>query len=417
MIKYYLRKITSKEILTLLDQGVLSLANFFSGVIIGRICTKEQFGLYLLGFTIINFLMDLQGSFITTPFTIFAPRLQGVEKKQYLGSTFIHQLTMSIVASVLLILAALFIPHHFFPQGFVPVVWSLVLVIPLILLRDYIRRICFALLEMKSAFMLDLAVSILQIAGLFVLVRQEILSAPAALIAIGISSGAVGGSWIYLQRGTLILHLRRAKDDLKQNFLSGKWIYASGLLWSLITYIYPWMLTRFHGTAATGIWAAGLGVVALCNPLYLGMQNFITPRISHAFAGGGKSGLRKYLFKATVLFGGAIFICSLILMFSGNFLLVIFYGDKYAGYHLLVTILALNLLLVAIGFSFSRALFVLEKARVDFRINFFSLLLLLTAGIWLIKSYGAVGTALGLTIGNAMTAGLRITSILFLLKK
>jgi O-antigen/teichoic acid export membrane protein len=413
----YLRKITSKEILTLLDQGVLSLANFFSGVIIGRICSREQFGLYLLGFTIINFLMDVQGSFITTPFTIFAPRLQGVGRRQYLGSTLIHQLTISVGTSVILLLFALTIPSHFFPQDFIPVAWSLVLVIPLILLRDYLRRICFALLEMKSALILDLAVSILQIAGLFILVQQEILSSPAALIVIGISSGVAGVSWIFLHRRLMVLNLKRAKDDLKQNFLSGKWIYASGLLWSLSTYLYPWLLTRYHGTAATGIWAAGLGVVALCNPLYLGMQNFITPKISHAFADGGKISLRKYLFKATALIGGAIIICGLILMFSGNFLLVTFYGDKYVGYQLLISILALNLLLVAVGFSFSRALFVLEKARVDFRINLFSLLLLLSVGIWLIKSYGPVGTALGLMVGNATAAGLRIAAMIFFLKK
>jgi O-antigen/teichoic acid export membrane protein len=270
---------------------------------------------------------------------------------------------------------------------------------------------------MKSAFILDLAVSFLQIIGLFFLVRQEILSSPVALIVIGVSSGIAGLSWIYLRRHSLVVNLQRVKKDLMQNFFSGKWIYASGVIWSLSTYLYPWILTRYHGTSATGIWAAAMGVVALCNPLFLGMQNFITPKISHAFAGKGKRGLRKYLTRATVLFGGAIFICSLILLSAGDFLLVAFYGDKYAGNQLLVSILSLNLLLVAIGFSFSRSLFVLEKAWVDFRINLISLLLLLVIGIWLIRSFGTTGTALGLLIGNTAAAGLRITSTLFFLKE
>ncbi|HEX71760.1 MAG TPA: hypothetical protein ENN65_00375, partial [Candidatus Hydrogenedentes bacterium] len=34
--------------LTIADQGIVSSANFATSIIIGRMCSKEEFGLYLL---------------------------------------------------------------------------------------------------------------------------------------------------------------------------------------------------------------------------------------------------------------------------------------------------------------------------------------------------------------------------------
>ena len=51
-------KETRKSLLSLVDQGVVSIANFATGVIIGRSCSEEQFGLYMLAFTIMPEALD-----------------------------------------------------------------------------------------------------------------------------------------------------------------------------------------------------------------------------------------------------------------------------------------------------------------------------------------------------------------------
>ena len=38
---------------SLVNQGVVSATNFLTGVLIGRFCTKEEFGLFVLGFSIV----------------------------------------------------------------------------------------------------------------------------------------------------------------------------------------------------------------------------------------------------------------------------------------------------------------------------------------------------------------------------
>ena len=59
------------------------------------------------------------------------------------------------------------------------------------------------------------------------------------------------------------------------------------------------------------------------------------------------------------------------------------------------------------GFSFSRGLFAIERADVDFKVNFLALFVLLTFGLWLVRSLGAIGAAYGLLISNSAASGLR----------
>ena len=59
-----------KGIVTLSDQAIVSAVNFLTGVIIARTCSKEGFGLYTLGFSIMLFVVNMQGALIP-PLTWF----------------------------------------------------------------------------------------------------------------------------------------------------------------------------------------------------------------------------------------------------------------------------------------------------------------------------------------------------------
>ncbi len=84
-------------IVSLADQAVASVTNFVTGVIIARACSKEEFGLYMLGFSLILLMTDLQTSLITTPYMVYAPRLKGRAHALYTGSTLIHQLAFCLI--------------------------------------------------------------------------------------------------------------------------------------------------------------------------------------------------------------------------------------------------------------------------------------------------------------------------------
>jgi len=389
-----------RGIIALADQLVASATNFLTGVIVGRACTQQEFGLYMLGLSIVLLATRLQIALISTPYMVFSPRLSSHSRADYTGSTLIHQVGISVISGSFLVAAGFVFSFGVGPQGMAQVAWALALTIAFILLREYARNVCFSHLNFATAFFLDLCVSIVQIGGLLFLASRGSLSASAAYLVIGIACGCSVSAWLFWMRDSLSPRLNRVITDFRKNWDFGKWIFASGVLWEASVYLYPWILAYFHGTASTGVWAACFGVAAIGNPVLLGMSNFIGPKIAHSYAEGGTKSLRRFVLSSCKKFLLLVIPFSVALLLFGDQLVVLFYGDKYEGYGLVVALLGINLLTVPVGFVLSRALFAMERAAADFATNIVPFLVLLGLGIWLVKTFSTVGVALGLLVGN-----------------
>ena len=393
---------------TLVNQGVVSATNFLTGVLIGRFCTKEEFGLYMLGFSIVLLVMDLQISLVSTPYMVYSPRLKGTALRLYSGSSLIHQLALTTIVMLVLVVWGGFLSFGSGPAGLSSVVWALVVTIGFIMLREFVRRICFADLRMEIALIFDLCVAALQISGLLILAKFGLLSATHAYWVIGIACGVAGAGWFLLNRAGFKIQISQAISDLTHNWTFGKWVFASGILWAISMNLYPWFLTSFHGTASVGVWGACLGVLALANVPLAGVQNFLGPKIANVYANGGMLALRRFALKTSALLSIVMSILCCALLILGEPLLVLFYGEKYSGNGVVVFVLALSLVAASVAFSFSRALFAIERADIDFKINFVPLLILFTFGLSFVRSYGPLGAAFGLLIANMSAAAIRL---------
>lgn len=71
----------------ILDQGVSSGTRFLVAVIIGRMGSKEQLGLYALANTVVMFLSAMQNALILSAYTVYSPRLKGRALELYNGSS------------------------------------------------------------------------------------------------------------------------------------------------------------------------------------------------------------------------------------------------------------------------------------------------------------------------------------------
>jgi O-antigen/teichoic acid export membrane protein len=398
--------------LSLADQAVASVTNFATGVIIARASSKEEFGLYMLGFTLILLVTDLQTSLIATPYMVYAPRLQGRAHAQYTGSTLIHQVVFSLLATVVVIGGACAARFGVGPHGLEPVLWALAGVGSLIMLREFVRRICFASLKLRTVFVFDASIGLAQICGLLVLAHFKLLSAARAYWVIGAICGLAVLCWLWLNRHHYYLRIDESVLDLKRNLIFGKWVFASGLLWTASTNLYPWLLAFFHGAAAAGVFAACLGVVSASNPVLLGIQNFLGPKIAHVYATRGQIGLRKFVLKISGSMAVPVALLTLIMITWGDRFIGLLYGSRYTGNGRVVAVLACNLLLSAVVFSYSRALFAIERADLDFGLNFAAISIMLTLGLWLVKTHGPLGAALGLIIAGGVTSILRVGAFL-----
>ncbi len=389
--------------LALADQIVASATNFLTGVIVGRTCAPSEFGLYLLGFSIVTIAMTGQNTLVIAPFTVLRPRLNARQGAVYSGSTLVHQVGLSLITLVALATALVVITRSTAPKGLANVVFALLLAITFILLREFARRLCFANLQFRTAIILDTASAVLQLGMLAIAAANDVVSANVAYRIIGAASAVVAVSWLVLYRRSFIVSRPRVREDLAANWSIGKWLLASALLWESNVTLYPWLLTAFHGTETTGVWAACFGVIAIANPLILGMQNSLGPQMAHAFARGGLPQLQRFMRWATAIFSLIIApIAAFILLFGGN-LVEFIYGDAYSNHGWVVVPLALELLIAPVRYVVSRALVVIGRSDVDFVTNTVSLIVLLAAGIWLARALGPLGVAMGILAGSVGT--------------
>lgn len=404
----------SQGFFSLADQAVASITNFATGVILARCCSKEEFGLYMLGFTVILLVTDVQTSLIATPYMVFAPRLKGGKHALYSGSTLVHQLVFSLITMVILAVGALVTHFGIGPQGLSRVMGVLSTVIAVIMMREFVRRVCFARLKLKAAFVFDACVGAGQIAGLLLIARLGWLSANSAYWLIGAACGAGVAWWLWTDRNYFRPRAGASIADLKRNWTFGKWVFASGLLWTASTNLYPWLLAFFHGAAAAGTFAACMGVVSASNPVLLGIQNLVGPKIAHEYANNGPIALRRLVLRISGIIALPLSLLTVVLILWGDRFVGMLYGRQYTGNMAVVAVLACNLLVTAVAFAFSRALFAVERADLDFRLNLAAIAIMATLGLWLVRSYGPLGAALGLLIAIVLTSTVRAVVFLML---
>ncbi|MCC6797175.1 MAG: oligosaccharide flippase family protein [Candidatus Hydrogenedentes bacterium] len=401
--------------LSIADQIVASATTFIAGALIGRMCSKEEFGLYTIGFSLLTLLMTVQASLIATPFMIRIPGLKNDEAKLFSGSSLIHQLAFGVSVSVCVAIAGgiSVIDNAAMGQALI----ALGAVLAVLLLRDYVRQTCFARLAYVQALTLDVLLALLQIGGLAALYLSGNLHAWTAFLVLGLACAITALHWAMITRGERRIDITNVSRDFRNSWSSGKWLLASGLVWAISMNLYAWIVAAFHGTASAGSWAAALGVMTLINPLMLGVQNYLGPRIMHANAEGGINRLRRTVRDAGLMFFALLFVFTVAMYFCGDLLVSTIYGAKYAGNGTLVVLLSLNATILTVGFAVSRGLFALQLASIDFYVNFVALACFMLFGIALVRSIGPVGAALAQIATNALATLVRTIAFMRVSKR
>jgi len=398
-----------RGLIALCDQGVVSATNFATGVIIGRVCGKAELGVYMLAWTLITLTTDISATLTTTPYTVFSPQLRPRRRSQYLASILGYQLLLSMLFALTMAAGGLLGSWRGWVSPSVAgVVTTTAAVITFLNLREFVRRVSFADLRMHWALAIDAIACLAQLGGMLLLLHFGGLTASRTLTLLGISCSVAAGTWLTVHRRAFLCHTRIFAQDFTRTWQFTKWVLASCILSVFARYLYPWVLTAFHGTSVTGIWAACLGIVALGNPVLMGLGNYVGPKIATVYAISGIATMKRYVYRASLLFALMLLPVVLILAAWGDHIVTGLYGSAYAGNGGVILLLALNLLITAFTYPFFCGLFTLECTKADLLINLVAVTLLFTIGIAAVKSYAALGTAATLFATTVVTSAIRL---------
>ncbi|MGO9021236.1 MAG: lipopolysaccharide biosynthesis protein [Syntrophobacteraceae bacterium] len=385
--------------ITIVDQAVASATNFVTGVIIGRACSKAELGFYMLGFTIMLFANGVQQALILSPYIVFSAQRENDRLRLYTGSSLVYQVGLCVLTTLCLAIAAAVLAFISGSERLDAILWALSAVMPLILLREFARQVSFARLQAGVALLLDCGVFAVQTGGLLLLASNGMLSASRAYWLIGAACGAVALIWLVWSRGAFAFAAAQIVPDLRQNWRLARWLFGSTVARAGSSQMYPWILTAFHGAAATGVLAACRGILFFANPFLIGLQNFLGPKFAHEFHKKGSGGLYRATVRAVLVIAALMGVFCLAMLLFGGSILTIAYGEKYAGYGVVIAVLALAQLASAVNTPLTASLMAMERTDVEFKASLAAVVVMSTIGIWLVKSLGPLGVGYGLLAG------------------
>lgn len=396
-----------KSFASIIDQCIISLTTFISGLIIARSCTKEEFGLYALGFSIIIFILTIQNSIISSPYMIFGSRFHGNRLKAYTGSTLIQQMAFCFISFCLLYFGGLLI-SDVAPYGLDLIFRDIGLIISFILLKEFIRIFFLTKLLIKSVLALDLIVSFLQIGALLSFSHLNILTPQIAYWVIGLACGIASAMWaLKIVRSLSLIHSEIVFDS-KRNIGFGKWYFFSNITILMIAQLNLWLLAMYHGTAAAAILAACQGVINLSNPFQLGIKNILGPVMVRILDYKGIKRLSQMVKNASIFIFAIMGLFCVIIYFFGGHLVTLLYGSGYSSTKHLVFLLSISSFLLALSIAYHCGLMAIERPDLNFKADLFASFVTL-CGLLLVKYFGMLGVSINLIIGASLSTLWRST--------
>lgn len=394
--------------LSLVDQAIVSATSFLTTLVIGRICGAEELGIYSLAFTLVVLISNLQTAVFSTPYTIYGSRLSGRIRDQYAGSVLMHCVMLMVASSVCLALVAAGLsvlqPENQHPE----LIWILAGALPLLLLREFVRRFAFAHLRIVLVLGLDSLAATIQLLGLWLLVQYDQLTTINVYLIMGAACAIAGGGALVLLKDGFSIQWKNVFPELRKSWLLGRWLAASRLTAMIQVYAVHWILAAVSGASATGVYAACMTLLLAANPFVIGIGNLLEPRAARAMAERGVPHLRRVVWKATQLLGSVMAVYCLFLIFFGGWLVSLLYtGSQFENQGPTVAILALAALVNAWETGATYGLRVLERPDLSFRASLLSLCITLTLAIFLVQPYGTVGGASAVLAGDSAAAALR----------
>ncbi len=397
--------------LSLVDQAVVSGTNFATSVIIGRLCSADDMGVYYLALSIVYFVRGIQEQVTCVPYMVYHHKRNSIELPAYTGSSLIHQAAGALLAMVGLCGFGLAINAGWGPVALQNTIWVLVTALPLMLLREYLRQLCFAHFRMTTAVILDIGVATLQVGSLVWLGVSGMLTIPMVYAVMAGACGLTAAVWFTLFKEDFHFRPKQYWTDWKENWSFARWAVASQLVGSSTPYILPWFVVSALGAAETGLLAVSNTLVGLANMFVMGIANFLTPQATLAYSQGGTAGLKRVMRNISLLFTAVLGSFFGVVLFWGDVLVAFVYGPGYAGAGSIVAVAAAGLWATSMALTAGNGLCAMDRPSANFRADVYSLIATIASSAFLIPTCGALGAAWSALIGVSVDATLRFATL------
>ncbi len=383
------------------DQGFTSIASFLVGVLIARSCTRAEYGVFVMGLSLIRFIIGIQESLVSVPYTVQYPRYGKEGRNACLGSNVVLQLSICFVVLIGFVVGSRVTSALGENVALARIVFALCAASLALMIREFLRFVLLAELRVWTCLAMGLAANVLTIGALSWTQHNCTLSASGAFLIITCCSGipAVIVSLLYWRQPRFMAN--QIRRDCVSNWDLGKWLLARTLAYVVAVSTYPFALAAFDGTTQVGVYGACLQLALLLNPLFMGLSSYLRPRTARVATDNPRR-LRSMVF--TMVAGLSLPIVMLVTaaLIWGDWAMVHLYGPGYGGTRWILVTCVLATGMYVLGAPFSIAFEAVRRTDLTFIGRFVGAVATLTVGVAGTRMLGPQGAAVGLLCSHAV---------------
>lgn len=390
------------------DQGVVSLGNFLTTIILARAVSPEAYGVWSVIFGLILFLNVLHASLITYPLSVRSASLDSVGMNRLIIGAF--ALTVFLALPQALILFG--VSYSIAGAGLAG--WS-ILALLFWQLQETTRRALMARLAFRSALFTD-AISYLGQAGLiWLMARNARLSPEIGFAIIALTCGIAAVAQIISLRLRFDGGVLRLWELATTFWKSGSWMLGSNLITNFSIQAVPWALFLFRGPAEAAGFQAISNLLGVSHPIMLSLGNVIVPAAARVHLKEGFQAARRLALRHAAHGGLLLLPYAIALLIFPRQLLTIFYGanSPYLKLESALRFLTVFYILHYLSLTLKFLLNAVEKNRPQFVAELSGSLLLAALVIPLVLWFGLPGAILVTGIWLAA----RLTGNVFIMRR
>jgi O-antigen/teichoic acid export membrane protein len=299
--------VRSSAIWTIADQGVVSIGNFASGVILARHLSQASYGAFALLLASMLFLNSLHGALVTSPLSVCGSIRDRERFRRSSSAALWLTLALLPVLGLAMGLAVLRgTDLGVSAIGIAPLAASAVAAMLLWQMQETTRRGLMTELRFAACVPGDALSYLGQAALLAWMAESGTLTLPRAFVIIGVTS-AMATVVQAVQIGLARVRFAELWEITRDFWILGRWALLANLATFVTTVGYAWTLRFSHGLEATAAFAAMIVPLKLANPLLMGIGNLLVPAVARVRSRDGVRATIRIAGRYGFLGGVAVF--------------------------------------------------------------------------------------------------------------
>jgi O-antigen/teichoic acid export membrane protein len=387
----------------LLDQVLVSGANFATTILLARYLGIEEFGRFTLAWMAVLFVNSVQYALGVSPMLSIGPKMSTERERGYYAEIIAHQVLLSLGAFLVILICGLVAQRVTGYEALAPLALPVAFATCAGQFQDFLRRYYFLCAKQKTSFATDA----LRYGGQVLAMLALLVAYPGAMHAggalwlLGLSAAI---SILAFSAPMLRLHwpLKLTQEIAGRHWRFSRWVALSTLLQWLTNNFFTIVSGAMLGPAAAGTLRAAQALLGATHILLQGLENIIPAEAARRYHRWGTHALVRYTRRVAIVAGTPFVLVLVILAVAPRFWLGLVYGSEYADIGTLVRLYAVIYFFILISFLCGYALRALEQTAFITGANLVAAAIGVTIFHPLIASFGINGAALA----NAVVSGI-----------